>query len=320
MKITRPYLLLLLLPLALGGLGGCAGTQSFTTAARGGETVALALGYRHNLKRENITVTVTDSALQTISYSPGDSKVRGLFNLYPDPASKLIVGFKTGQDLGVNANGGWVGAQLQGSLAGGISGTSGDSDWWLTTMLLDLPITMSNGSPIATGPAKITFSDSAGAAIRVVNVEILSGTSTSNLFNVYYTSTNQPYATATQIPQGIHSLERADLSTVKLSGSVIPYSVQMKFTHTPVVAPVKAWVTNPRGDLKSVVWSDDGTNLTVMVTPTVGDGTSISTLKDFKFYVAGGVTGLTLDQTTVKAYDINGSLLSGVTATVSSGY
>jgi hypothetical protein len=35
--------------------------------------------------------------------------------------------------------------------------------------------------------------------------------------------------------------------------------------------------------------------------------------KYFKFYVTGGVTGVTVQS--VKAYDVNGNLMAGVTAT-----
>ncbi len=61
-----------------------------------------------------------------------------------------------------------------------------------------------------------------------------------------------------------------------------------------------------------MVWNDDGTNLTVILTPT--QGVTLTQMLDFKFYIAGGITGLT--QTSLKAYDVNGAPLSGVTASI----
>ena len=53
----------------------------------------------------------------------------------------------------------------------------------------------------------------------------------------------------------------------------------------------------------------------VMVTPTNGKPyKKIAGLNQLRFYIAGGISGLTL--TNMKAYDINGNLMSGITPNI----
>lgn len=311
LNITKPYLLLLLLPLVLGGLGGCTGVNSFTTAARPGETIALAVGYRQHLQRKNMTITITDSSNATITYQPNDLSVRGVLNLYPDPISKLRVS----NDIGENVNG------AVGSFSGQTqqieitnypgTGTSGDSDWWLTTVLLDLPkITtlMSNGLPIATGPAKISIADAGGAVIHWASVEILPGSSLPNSFTFWQGYQDTTLNAGASL---IKNLERADHYVVTFQSATIPHSIQAVFTHTLGAATV----INQRGEMKNILWSDDGAgNLKVMITPP--DGYTLVDMRDLKFYIAGNITNVALNPTSLKAYDITGAPISGVTATV----
>ncbi|TCV77433.1 hypothetical protein [Sulfurirhabdus autotrophica] len=305
LNITKSYLLLLLLPLALGGLEGCVGTQTFTTAARQGETVSLAIG-RHHLARQNLTVTIKDSKGVKTVYAPNDVRVRGVINLYPDPASKAVVSDLAQTDFGDNES--VTGANIS-VLIGA------DRDWWQTVMLLDMPAVLN------TGIAQVSIEDSAGASILPATIEILPGTSSSNLFSVY-NQLGAPLKIATDFGglNLVRTFERADVSTVMFNGlkdangkDIIPHSIQVEFTHTPGIG--KAWVVNPKGDMKNVTWSDDGTKLIVMVTPNNGlTARKNLTFISQKFYITGGITGLS--QPTVKAYDINGTLMTGVTATV----
>lgn len=288
---------------------GCTGTQTFTTAARPGETVALAVGWQEHLQRQNMTVTITGANGASTIYPPNDTRVRGVVNLYPDPVSKVIVGSQTGQSLGVNAINN--ANQITGSIAGSTGGTHGDSDWWQTTILLDLP------TAIATGQATISIADSAGAVIKTAAVEVLSGASVSNQFNVYANESGGTIDVLGLYPKMLKSMERADHYIVTINtyfdangNEVVPYSIQAEFTHTAGVG--KPWVVNPRGDLKSVAWSDNGTALKVIVTPV--NGNTVIAGIDQKFYIAGGITGLTL--TSFKAFDVNGNLMAGITPSI----
>ena len=301
MKNSRTIAFLLLF-LLLENLVGCVGTQTFTTAARAGDTVALPVGWL-NLKRENLTITITPSSGAPVTYLPNDPAVRGVVKLYPDPSSGLVVGERTGQDLGNSDS----------VIAGNINGyvTNGDREWWQSSIFLDLP------SSLPSGKAVVSVVDSTGAQVYPIYIDILPGTGSSNLFSVYgpmgsYTL-NLPYVW----PNVIKSLETTARYQVTFNSyqdangnDVVPHSIQAEFTHMTGVG--KPWVVNARGDIKNVIWSDDGTNLKVMVTPTKGK--TLGLLVQEKFYIAGGITGLTL--TNLKAYDINGNVMAGVTATV----
>ncbi len=298
--------ILTVLPAVLS-LTACVGVQTFTPAARPGDTVALAIGWQKNLARENVTVTITDADGAVTTYDPNDSHVRGIVNMYPDPASRAVVGTMTKQDLGYNATN--TGNLINGSVTSDSTGEH-DNDWWQTTMLLDLPATL------AAGTATIAIADSGGATIPSSSITIVPGTGTPNPFTVY-----APWGGTLSIfptwPTLLGSLERADHYTVVFGSEqdangnyVIPHSIQMQFTHRPNVG--ETWVINPRGDIKNVIWNDDGTNLTVILTPT--RGMTLKQMLDFKFYVAGGI--LDLAQSSLKAYDVNGVPMSGVTASI----
>jgi len=101
------------------------------------------------------------------------------------------------------------------------------------------------------------------------------------------------------------------------SGSTVPHSIQVDLTHDPDTASGgvgKVQVINTRGDIKSIAWTDDGANLWVLLTPTKGQASL--RMKDFKFYVAGDVTGFQVLPSDVSTFDINGNAVSGVTASV----
>ena len=96
--------------------------------------------------------------------------------------------------------------------------------------------------------------------------------------------------------------QRGQTATIRVGVN----SIQFEFTHTPAVG--KTWIVNPRGDLKNVLWSDTGSGVRVILTPTAG--ATLSQMIDFKFYISGGISGIT--PTNLKAYDINGVPVSGV--------
>lgn len=300
--------LIIMLPLT-AWLAACVGGQTFTPMARQGDTVALAAGWQKNLLRQNLTVTITPASGASITYPPNDPRVRSIINMYPDPVSRAVVGTMTKQDLGYDST--LTGSLINNSVTSDSNTGEHDNDWWQTIILIDLP------SALPTGNTIIALTDSAGAIIKPASLTIVPGTGSSNLFNAYNPATTNPLNLLQYWPNLLASMERADRFTVLFnsyldaSGNiVIPHSIHMTLTHTPNVG--KTWVVNPRGDLKNVVWNDDGSNITVMLTP--ANGATLKQLLNFKFYIAGGITGLTL--TGMKAYDINGNLMPGITASV----
>jgi hypothetical protein len=279
------------LGVVLAGLvGGCAAIHPFPTAARPGETIALAVGWNKTLSRQDATITIAPSAGQPIVLPPSDPAIRAVLRLYPDPASRLVVGTETQQGLDVNAQtyGDMVLEQV----------TAQDRDWWLTTVYLDLP------SSLPPGYAAITVAGTAGPVMaEPAVVEILPGVGTPARFA-------GPGVSVVQSGEFLAALERAQHFTVSFSGSVVPHAVSLELTRTPGVG--KPWLVNPRGDLKNLAWSDDGTQLKVLLTPSHGQ--ALPHLADFKFYVAGGLAGIQVKQ--LKAYDVQGKPVPGISAAI----
>ena len=271
-------------------LVGCTGTQTFTTAARPGDTVALAVGWNQAINKDNISVAF-QSGTSTVTYSPGDSHIRAVTQLYPDPVSRLVVGYQTNQNLGLNEN--VLGYGID------VGHTAHDIDWNQTVVYVDLP------SSLPTGMTDITLTGPAGnLTASPLSVAVLSGTGQPNTFNVQGSA-------LTSATNFLGTLERRNYYTVNISGSTVPYAVQLALTHTPGAGV--PWVSNPRGDIKNLAWQDDGTTISVMITPS--HGVPLENIKHFKFYVAGGVTGLNV--ASITAYDITGYPITGINADVS---
>jgi hypothetical protein len=280
--------------LATGVLSGCVGTKTFHEVARAGDTVAVAAGWKHHFTRDNITVTITPSSGAPVVLPPNDQAVRAVINLYPDPVSSLLVSAETGQNLTPSA-------QTYASLVSS-NFTKGDKDWWQTTAFIDLPATL------PAGIATISISNPQGESVSS-EVEIVSGPGRPNLFQS---------TTGSLTDSQLASMERVGHYAVGFTGSVIPFAIQLDLIHDPDLdqgGTGRAYVVNPRGDIKNVAWKNTGVNLRVILTP--AKGTALGNMKDFKFYVSGGITGLQV--LNVKAFDINGVPVTGVTASLTPG-
>lgn len=276
-------------------LGGCAGVQTFPNVARSGDTVAVAAGWKQDFTRDDLTVIITAADGLVIVYPPGDPAVRAVVNLYPDPLSSMIVSERTGQDLTPYAR---TYADMV-----NVNFTGGDRDWWQTTVFIDLP------PGLALGPATVMLSNAAGLQATTA-MEIVAGAGTPAVFNAELAGPLQPDQLA--------ALERVAHYSVRFSGAILPHAIQVDLSHDPDAdhgGSGRAHVVNPRGDIKGIAWTDDGENLRVLLTP-VRDG-AIGALTDFKFYVGGGVGDLAL--VSVRAFDVSGNPISGITADVVAG-
>jgi len=272
-------------------LAGCSGVQTFQSTLRAGETAAVAAGWKHNFSRDNITVTVTPSIGAPIIYLPDDPAVRAVVNMYPDPLSSMVISDETNQDITPFAQTYALGTSFY---------TSGDKDWWQTVVFVDLP------DSLPTGLTNIEISNSAGDS-ATSSLNIIDGIGQAEIFEI---DQNGPMSM-----NQFSSLERVDHFVISFSASVIPHAIQINLSHDPDAATGgvgKAYVSNPRGDLKSIMWNDDGSNLQVLLTPTQIQ--PLSSMTDFKFYVSGGITNLIANN--IVAVDINGAPLTGVTANV----
>lgn len=277
--------------LMAGFLSGCVGAKTFHEVARAGDTVALAAGWKKNFSRDNITVTITPSTGVPVNYGPGNPAVRAVVNLYPDPVSSIVVSTETGQDLTPFA-------QTYGGLIGSTY-SNGDKDWWQTTVFIDLP------TALPVGPATVAISGPAGESASSI-VDIVSGSGTSNSFLTDVGPLNQ---------NQIESLERVNHYTISFMGSTVPFAIQIDFSHSPDVdhgGSGRAYVINPRGDIKNVTWSDTGASMRVIVAP--ANGKALGAMADYKFYVAGGINNLNI--VSIKAVDINGNPVPGVAGSI----
>ena len=266
--------------------------NAMADTARPGEIVSLSLGYQHQMTRQNIRVMITPASGLPVMYEASHPNIRGVINRYPDPVSRLSVGIQTQQELGVDAQA--FGQKLTEQV------TEHDQDWWDTTVFVELPTSLPNG------PALIAVSGPQGLITQdPIKVEIVEGVG----------SAADPFAhldlsDPTVSGNFLTTLERAEHVTVTFSGSSVPHCIQVDLLRDAGIGT--PWVINPRGDLKNVTWGDDGGKLRVMLTPP--NGQTPSHLGHFKFYVAGGVSGLQV--TDIRAYDQEGNVMTDLTAQI----
>ena len=281
---------------------GCAGTKPFNNIVRPGETVAIPGGYLQNVNAGNIKVTITPDIGSVQTYLPGNAAIRAITNMYIDPLASIVMSRETNQDLTPNARSYAI------STANLFTGV--DKDWWQTAIFVDVPSTFDPSATMAT----ITVDDTGlgGPETESVSMEVgilnQSGGSRHN-FNAQILGP--------MTPNQLASLRRVDHYTVSFSGSTVPQAIQIDMAHDPDVdsgGVGRAYVVNPIGYIKNTAWHDDGINMRVILTPT--RDSVISTMTDFKFYVAGGVTGLFIPTNGVQAFDIDGNAVPGVTASI----
>lgn len=292
-------MLKIILPLILlSALTACSGVQTFPNMARAGDTVSVAMGWQKRFKRSNTTVTITPSVGEPVVYQPDDPAIRAIINFYPDPLSNIVIGTKTQNDAFFRYG------NTYGSLINS-NHTDGDMDWWQAVAFIDLPSTLPEGE------ANIHLINSYGDTTDS-NVNIIEGNGVSDLFNAEGVGP----LTVSQLT----SLERASNYEVSIESDVIPYAVEMEFTHTE-----EAVVINPN-ELKNIIWTDNGSILKVMLLP--ASSSALSSLHDFKFYITGtaanefmpGVGLQTLTLNSINAYDVNGNSITGVSASLVADY
>jgi hypothetical protein len=325
-RSTKTLFLIMLIG-ALASIG-CTGSRTFHEYARAGDTVAVGAGWAHHMQRGNIEVTITDAGNNTTTYTPGQpgyEAVRGSINFYPDPVSGLVLSERLNADVTPSA-------RTYSDLIKSES-TSNDLDWWETVVFVDLP------SQMALGEATVVITDIVSPANETTSATLTivpdeNGLGQGGTPNSFLARLNDvpPLFEFNVADSHFQSMERVDHYVVTFSGNTIPQAIQVELTHDPDAAHSGSgtpYVVNPIGDVKNLSWSQTGTNgtdLRVIMIP-ARDG-SVATMNDFKFYVAGGVTGLAVvDQDTndpgdfdVLAFDGNGNPIADVTATIASSY
>ena len=314
----------LLIVAAIIVLGGCAGGKTFNNYARQGDTVAVATGWNHKFDADNIEVTITPFQSTPITYTAPHPAIRGSVNFYPDPLSGLVLSERLQSDVTqfgsqyanlVSTESTDVGADdtsVNDTDGNGVQGDADgewDRDWWQTVIFVDLPATM------AEGLADITVTD-IGTMTETAStkVEIIPGNGSPNDFAAKLGTFGFSIGDAQW-----DSLARTDHYVVEFSGSTVPAAIEVDLLHDG--SGTTPYVVNPTGTIKSLSWAptDDpaaGEGLKVILTPT-RDG-EIKNMTDFKFYVAGGLTGVAVNGA-VQAFNASGDTVSGVSASVTPG-
>ena len=298
MKILSMFLVA-----ALIGLTGCAGYQTFNHLARSSDTVALAAGWKQTFSSSTLRITITDLVGTQTTYEPGDPNIRAVINMYPDPLSNFVVSRETGIDTSLYANA--FASQINENYTGG------DNDWWQTVVFVNLPDNM------AIGNANIVAESIDPTSILVVEtasstVEIVPGVGAPNPLSASWYYGNHFGLSRDHLKL----LERSSYYQIDFTGGAeIPTAISLEMTHDPDIdngGVGRAFVVNPRGEMKNIHWVDDGTTAKAIILPATSGG--FSKLVDFKFYVGGGVNNLVISS--LQAYDQNGNELFSVAAGV----
>lgn len=283
-----PLLIFLLLILQ-----GCAGTHTYTNTVLAGETAVVGAGWKHHFAHDNVTVTFTPEVGAPIIYLPGDSAIRGIINLYPDPLSSLVISEQVQRDI--------TSSSLQYATLMK-SYTDGGNEWWQTTVYLDTP----PGLPV--GETTITITTPEGeTATSIVNV-VGAGGSPDSFIGEGSGSLNRVM---------FQSMERIDHYVVEFTGTTIPAAIQVDLSSTLLLDTA---IKGKRGDISTLNWSDDGSgNYRVIIMP-ASQG-SVSRISDFSFYVpiASGLAGVTTlaFNGPVQAFDDTGSPITDIDANIS---
>ncbi len=272
-------------------LSGCAGTHSIPNRVLAGETVQIGAGYKHDFRRDNVTVRFIPEVGPDIVYNPGDPAIRSILNLYPDPLSSIVISQQTGSDIA-------SGSRTYGDMINNIY-TEKDNDWWQSTVFMDVPASL----PI--GITTVEIINPAGD-IATSQIEIIGNGGVPDDYKADFGIVlNRTY---------FSTLERVDHFIVTINSATVPSAIELELAATDFVG----YVIQGRGEAVSLNWSETGGLYKVIMTPTVN--ASVSKVQDFKFYMAitSGLAA-TADLSiisAVKAFDENGDSISGVTASI----
>ena len=291
----------ILLIMTLMSLMGCAGHQTFNHMARSNDTVAVGAGWMQTFSRDTMRVTITDfNGTQTI-YAPGDINIRAVINMYPDPASNIVVSRETGIDTAPFAND--YALQINNNYTGD------DNDWWQTIVFVNLADNM------AVGNATVLMESIDPVTSLVVEttsstVEIVPGVGEAYPFSAKY-----PWGSPFNLTSDhLKSLERSSHYQIDFTGGAeIPAAISLELMHDPDIdngGVGRAYVVNPTSETKSIHWVDNGTTAKAIILPVTSSG--FSSLVDFKFYVSG-IDNVSV--TSLQAYDVNGVEIFTVGAT-----
>lgn len=241
MKNTK--IIALIISLLSVFFGGCTALNTFPTAARPGETVALALGSPDNLTMANVnSVTFTSAAAPG---SPLDitANVRSIFKLYADKASGVY-----------EAPGPGTNQIIRTSL----------HEPWLSVMAIDMPEEISAGQPLPSGPATITINTNSNVIYptignhinsRTIAIEILPENSpTDGIASVF----EYEFGTCCTQPGNLSLLEARPHALIKSQYNEDPFNLN-NYAAVEMKVDFSGTTTSPITDTTAKVVVDDMT-------------------------------------------------------------
>lgn len=158
-NMNKQIIKFLALIIALVAINGCTAMHPFPNVARGGDTVALAVGSPADMTKTNTTATFTsdiDGVVVDIT-----TNIRSIFKLYADPASKVYETNGNTDDLVFSSK----------------------HSPWITIVALDLPQGLTVGAGNIAFNTTATYPD-VGSHINnlLIPLEIVAGTGSPNSF------------------------------------------------------------------------------------------------------------------------------------------
>lgn len=292
--LFRTYIIILGL---VTGISGCTALNSFPQAARGGDTIALAVGSADGMTRANTTASFESDANPGVFHDI-TSGIRGIFNLYADKASSTY---------------------SVGSNTGSIISTSGH-EAWVTVMVVDLPL-------LPIGPGKVHITTTApyptiGSHINniPIDLEILAGTGAASDFAYEFgvgsslggdLTLLEPMTHAQIIPDYPQSTSWPKYGAIEMKLHV-PTTQGVKLP--PAALRVVADDINPTSQSILIYNHDDNEDLTVMfLSPTGGLNYFEPRFSIVPLVNSSLNIGFTQPPviTSVSYFDINGNPVSG---------
>jgi hypothetical protein len=232
---------LYLIVLILFVLQGCVATQSFPTAARGGDTITLAVGSPDGMNKSNTTAQFVSD----VDASETPLSIRSIIRLRPDNTSNLAL-----FDSFVNAEDYYTGHSQ-----------------WLTVIVIDLPEALTIGG----GQVEINSSASYGTLPLGINdipvsLEIIEGTGSRNDFtynNNFGGIGPGDLASLEPLPQAV--LRPPHLtSTFTFAAAEIKVNVPLgSIPNRAIRVVADDFYTRNHQDQVQMNWSRDGDDLTV---------------------------------------------------------
>lgn len=275
-------------------VSGCTALQPFPNIARGGDTIALAVGSPKDMTRANTTATfISDVDASVVDIT---SNIRSIFKLYADQTSRV---YEFGSNTGSLVN-------------------SSSHSPWITIVAVDMPQGLTVGTGVIRLNTTATY-PSIGSHINDIDIaiEVIPGTGTAHSFPYEFGIGSQnngdlavlePLPTASYGPSIPSSTcPCPDYAAIEIK-TTIPTSLGSLYE--PLLRIIPADLTVDTGSGRNVTHGTVNNDLTVIFTSQDGTLKYQEAQFDVVLHSATSFTALPTI-TSVRYFDINGNEVSG---------